>query len=351
MKYKPGDRVKIRADLRPGEDYGGLKPVLSMCMKRGNVATIKSSEVYNCMLLYHIEGEGCDFLWTEEMFEKIADKEKGGAEMKYKVGDKVLVKKDLEHNERYSDIRFDKDMEKYRGGQATITKVDKKFQTYEIDLDQGRFMWGDDMFEGLVSGVKKAFSNKTTPARKYKVGDKVKIREDLRWTYNWNGTGINITDDMERKAGKTATIKKALQHHRYSIEEDGGCRTWHDDMFDGKVIPIRVGVSRRKVDIKTEGTSQKEVAEMLGCELKEIPQDDAVSHPSHYTDGKIEVIDFIEDKKLGYHLGNACKYISRCQLKYGGKKRIEDLEKAIWYIKRQIEVWRQDDKQKAEQSR
>ena len=25
---------------------------------------------------------------------------------------------------------------------------------------------------------------------------------------------------------------------------------------------------------------------------------DAVNHPAHYTDGKIEVIDFIEDKKL-----------------------------------------------------
>ena len=30
-----------------------------------------------------------------------------------------------------------------------------------------------------------------------------------------------------------------------------------------------------------------------------------VNHPAHYTDGKIEVIDFIEDKKLGFHLGNA----------------------------------------------
>ena len=36
-----------------------------------------------------------------------------------------------------------------------------------------------------------------------------------------------------------------------------------------------------------------------------------VDHPSHYTDGKIEVIDFIEDKNLGFHLGNAIKYISR----------------------------------------
>lgn len=38
---------------------------------------------------------------------------------------------------------------------------------------------------------------------------------------------------------------------------------------------------------------------------------DNVNHPSHYTDGKIEVIEFIEDKNLNYHKGNAIKYICR----------------------------------------
>jgi hypothetical protein len=65
----------------------------------------------------------------------------------------------------------------------------------------------------------------------------------------------------------------------------------------------------------------------------------SVNHPAHYTQGKIECIDFIEDKRLGYHLGNACKYIVRCQLKNGGKNRIEDLKKAAWYIDRQIKLW------------
>jgi mRNA interferase MazF len=63
---------------------------------------------------------------------------------------------------------------------------------------------------------------------------------------------------------------------------------------------------------------------------------DAVNHPSHYTDGKIEVIDYIEDKKLGYHLGNAVKYISRAGKK-DPAKTVEDLQKAAWYIQREIE--------------
>jgi hypothetical protein len=61
-----------------------------------------------------------------------------------------------------------------------------------------------------------------------------------------------------------------------------------------------------------------------------------VNKPKHYTDGKIEVIDFIEDKNLGFHLGNSIKYISRAGKK-DPTKEIEDLEKAQWYLKRRIE--------------
>lgn len=63
---------------------------------------------------------------------------------------------------------------------------------------------------------------------------------------------------------------------------------------------------------------------------------DNVNHPAHYTSGQIEVIDFIEDKELGFHLGNAVKYISRAGRK-NPDKTIEDLRKAAWYLNRQIE--------------
>lgn len=62
---------------------------------------------------------------------------------------------------------------------------------------------------------------------------------------------------------------------------------------------------------------------------------DNVNHPSHYTDGKIEVIDFIEDKGLNFHRGNAVKYISRAGKK-DPNKEIEDLQKAAWYLNREI---------------
>ena len=69
--------------------------------------------------------------------------------------------------------------------------------------------------------------------------------------------------------------------------------------------------------------------------LKELPQNDPVNHPSHYTTGRIEVIDFITDKKLNFCRGNAVKYIVRAGLK-DPEKEIEDLEKAVFYINREI---------------
>ena len=61
---------------------------------------------------------------------------------------------------------------------------------------------------------------------------------------------------------------------------------------------------------------------------------DAVNHPSHYTQGKIEVIDFIEDQKLGFHEGNVVKYVARA--KHKGRE-LEDLKKARWYLERRIQ--------------
>lgn len=65
-------------------------------------------------------------------------------------------------------------------------------------------------------------------------------------------------------------------------------------------------------------------------------EDDPVNHPSHYTYGSIEVMDYIEDKGFNFALGNAVKYISRAGRK-DADKTIQDLKKANWYLNREIE--------------
>ena len=60
----------------------------------------------------------------------------------------------------------------------------------------------------------------------------------------------------------------------------------------------------------------------------------SVDHPKHYNKGKIEVIDAIEEWELGFNDGNVIKYISRHKHK---ENPLEDLEKAKWYIEREIQ--------------
>lgn len=60
---------------------------------------------------------------------------------------------------------------------------------------------------------------------------------------------------------------------------------------------------------------------------------DMVNHPPHYTahPSGVECIQITEH--MGFCLGNAMKYIWRADLK---NDDIEDLKKAVWYIKREI---------------
>ena len=59
----------------------------------------------------------------------------------------------------------------------------------------------------------------------------------------------------------------------------------------------------------------------------------SVNHPTHYRGKGMEALDVIEAFDLNFNLGNAIKYIIRCEHK-GAKS--EDLEKAIFYLTREL---------------
>ena len=75
--------------------------------------------------------------------------------------------------------------------------------------------------------------------------------------------------------------------------------------------------------------------EIIDFNRKEHCKNEMINHPTHYggKDNLYEAIKVIEAWDLGFNLGNAIKYISRA-----GKKLdiLEDLEKASWYINREI---------------
>ena len=56
--------------------------------------------------------------------------------------------------------------------------------------------------------------------------------------------------------------------------------------------------------------------------------------PKYYRRGSIQVWDFVRDQELNFHLGNVIKYVCRAGHKFDD---IDDLEKAIHYLKNEVE--------------
>lgn len=79
-----------------------------------------------------------------------------------------------------------------------------------------------------------------------------------------------------------------------------------------------------------------------GCDFEkyELVKEDAVNSPQHYTQGAIEVIDYIDQVADGYegrqavYAGNIIKYVSRAPY----KNQAEDIRKAIWYAQRLVDA-------------
>lgn len=91
--------------------------------------------------------------------------------------------------------------------------------------------------------------------------------------------------------------------------------------------PIRIQL------IKQHREEAKRILNILDTATRNRETQDNVNHPPHYKVGGIEVIDFIESKKFNYNLGNVIKYVSRADHK---GNRLEDLQKARWYLDREI---------------
>ena len=139
------------------------------------------------------------------------------------------------------------------------------------------------------------------------IGDRIRIQEV---------NGVEITMQIKNVY---RLVQSSLDIDRWvaDVEAIDG-RTWTiDDSYDFISVPK---------------PTSKEVEKTL---------DDKVNHPTHYTYGDIEVIDFIEQvtkdykPELAFAIGNAIKYISRANRKNGK----EDLDKARWYLNRAFEKW------------
>lgn len=105
-----------------------------------------------------------------------------------------------------------------------------------------------------------------------------------------------------------------------------------------KVSPQLVyAVARKGGYLKKKKPSRLLTSVLQAKEALDLLKTDFVNHPPHYKAGGIETLDFIEAKDLNFRLGNVVKYVSRA-----GKKPdsdpVKDLEKAAFYLNREIET-------------
>ena len=110
---------------------------------------------------------------------------------------------------------------------------------------------------------------------------------------------------------------------------------------DGRLLKNRKKKQKRNQAASLEKEIKKVFGTPVGPAMNSVEEAlikapneyEAINHPTHYTFGGIETLDFIEAKGLNYHLGQVVKYISRADYKGA---RITDLKKARFYLNREI---------------
>ncbi|MBK5242145.1 hypothetical protein [Clostridium sp.] len=118
---------------------------------------------------------------------------------------------------------------------------------------------------------------------RYKIGDKVKIREDLvkgdlEPLVNTEDKELHVNDDMIELVGKTAIITEFTENdYDYKLDIDKGDSFWSDEMLENTEIDVKEIILLKE----TELIGYKELASLLATELKEFNQD-KYSEVIHY---------------------------------------------------------------------
>ena len=108
------------------------------------------------------------------------------------------------------------------------------------------------------------------------------------------------------------------------------------EMIENSNEMMRTTSNEERKRILAEKTNK--VAEKLSETFVKLASSENVNHPHHYGgDTQYEVIKVLEAWDLDFHLGNVVKYVARAGKK-DKSKEIQDLEKALWYLKRKIEL-------------
>lgn len=197
---------------------------------------------------------------------------------------------------------------------------------------------------------------------KFKVGDRVQFKTwgEMKKEFGANNEGdieIGFIKEMKYLCGTQATIDYI--HESIIKLKDFTSKGKTDWTYSADMIkPYKPKKSKKKEDkmLIPAPVLDKETKEMIESGAIIIPSlskciglssvngeidlpKEAVKHPSHYNQGNIEVIDYLEDQLsedefYGFCIGNVLKYVSRA--KHKRETPLEDLKKSKFYLERII---------------
>lgn len=161
----------------------------------------------------------------------------------------------------------------------------------------------------------------------------LKVKQDLKTT-ECEGCGIKFSVPASRPGRPPKYCPECAAKHAKKSKGEKLNKISHELQKEEVAKQEIIATITKHMESKpaTNKATIKEEKVVTPAKLSNI-EHDVVNHPSHYTRGNIEVIDFIEDQQLPYHLGNVVKYVARAG--YKGDK-VEDLKKAQWYLNRYI---------------
>ena len=229
-KYRVGDVVRVRKDLTKhklyeaeGKTEYAVDDMIALAGKDVEITGI-------CNGYYRVK-DCWGYNWTADMFQ-------GLVKPRYKVGDKVIVRKDLVVDDEYGiDLQgaqcyFVPAMAKYRGEPVTIRRSDcSNNLCYGIEEDGGVWAWTDDMFVGPAP--KDKTEDSAEDKREYvgwsgindlRVCDKVRFRTDMELNKSY---GLDWLDGMQKYAGRLCTVCTVMGSGNVNLAEDPDFIKWY----------------------------------------------------------------------------------------------------------------------------
>ena len=126
---------------------------------------------------------------------------------------------------------------------------------------------------------------------KFKVGDKVKVREDLEANRYYDD--LRFSPKMGAYKGEIITIQAINYKRPVSYVANGW--HWNDEMVESVKEENKINKNMKEMKSKTYKDFWEEIHSEVFPDKKN--SQDKVNHPSHYNQGKYEVIEEMRLRK------------------------------------------------------